>query len=206
MRWTLTPTIWQNWSQAGTEERHPRRPLHRWWRSGSVHWPAWNQAGFQSGADQRRAADHGEVAEQSRRHTDRGAERHPRPAPRIRIAQRSSRSLALPFYGYNRPGAKVSQGVIDSFWLQGMMGGLKGLYDCIKAFSETDFREDLKQIDVPTLVLQGDDDQIVPFPDASPLTAKLVKGSVLKGLSRRSARYVHHAERQGQRGLVRTVR
>jgi non-heme chloroperoxidase len=98
------------------------------------------------------------------------------------VSDRSSyfKELALPFYGYNRPGAKVSQGVIDSFWLQGMMGGLKGLYDCIKAFSETDFREDLKQIDVPTLVLQGDDDQIVPFPDASPLTAKLVKGSVLK--------------------------
>jgi non-heme chloroperoxidase len=103
----------------------------------------------------------------------------------IRAGTQSDRSLffkelALPFYGYNRPSAKVSQGVIDSFWLQGMMGGLKGLYDCIKAFSETDFREDLKRIDVPTLVLQGDDDQIVPFPDASPLTAKLVKGSVLK--------------------------
>ena len=103
----------------------------------------------------------------------------------IRTGTKNDRSsffkeLALPFYGYNRPGAKVSQGVIDSFWLQGMMGGLKGLYDCIKAFSETDFREDLKQIDVPTLVLQGDDNQIVPFPDASPLTAKLVKGSVLK--------------------------
>jgi len=103
----------------------------------------------------------------------------------IRTGTKNDRSsffkeLALPFYGYNRPGAKVSQGVIDSFWLQGMMGGLKGLYDCIRAFSETDFREDLKQIDVPTLVLQGDDDQIVPFPDASPLTAKLVKGSVLK--------------------------
>jgi non-heme chloroperoxidase len=103
----------------------------------------------------------------------------------VRDGTRSDRSsyfkeLAIPFYGYNRSGAKVSQGVIDSFWLQGMMGGLKGLYDCVKAFSETDFREDLKQIDVPTLVLQGDDDQIVPFPDASPLTAKLVKGSTLK--------------------------
>jgi non-heme chloroperoxidase len=90
------------------------------------------------------------------------------------------KELAMPFYGYNRPGAKVSQGVIDSFWLQGMMGGLKGLYDCIKAFSETDFTEDLKKIDIPTLVLQGDDDQIVPFADASPLTHKLVKGSTLK--------------------------
>ena len=90
------------------------------------------------------------------------------------------KDLALPFYGYNRPGAAVSQGVIDSFWLQGMMGGLKGLYDCIKAFSESDFTEDLKKIDLPTLVLHGDDDQIVPFADASPLTHKLVKGSTLK--------------------------
>jgi non-heme chloroperoxidase len=90
------------------------------------------------------------------------------------------KDLALPFYGYNRPGASVSQGVIDSFWLQGMMGGLKGLYDCIKAFSETDFTEDLKQIDIPTLVLHGDDDQIVPFSDSSELTAKLVKASILK--------------------------
>jgi non-heme chloroperoxidase len=103
----------------------------------------------------------------------------------IRSSTRSDRSkffkdLANPFYGYNRPGAKVSQGVIDSFWLQGMMGGLVGLYDCIKAFSETDFREDLTQITVPTLILHGDDDQIVPLVDASPLSAKLVKGSTLK--------------------------
>jgi len=88
--------------------------------------------------------------------------------------------LTLPFYGYNRLGAKVSQGVRDNWWRQGMMGGIKAQYDCIKAFSETDFTEDLKKIDVPTLVMHGDDDQIVPFADAGPLSAKLLKKSTLK--------------------------
>lgn len=88
--------------------------------------------------------------------------------------------LSLPFYGYNRPGAKVSQGVRDFFWLQSMMGGLKAEYDCIKAFSETDFTEDLKRIDIPTLVLHGDDDQIVPIQAAALQSAKLVKGAQLK--------------------------
>ncbi len=83
--------------------------------------------------------------------------------------------LTLPFYGYNRPGAVVSQGVRDNWWRQGMMGGVEAQYDCIKAFSETDFTEDLKKIDVPTLVMQGEDDQIVPFADAGPLAAKLLK-------------------------------
>ncbi|HVT95931.1 MAG TPA: alpha/beta hydrolase, partial [Acidobacteriaceae bacterium] len=87
------------------------------------------------------------------------------------------KDLSLPFYGYNRPGAKISEGVRDGFWLQSMMGGIKGLYDCIKAFSETDFNDDLKKIDVPTLVMHGDDDQIVPFHDAGELTAKIVKGA-----------------------------
>jgi len=90
------------------------------------------------------------------------------------------KDLSLPFFGYNRPGAKISEGVRESFWLQSMMGGIKGEYDCIKAFSETDFTEDLKKIDVPTLVMHGDDDQIVPFPDAGALTAKIVKGAQLK--------------------------
>src|SRR5499426_3314444 len=80
-----------------------------------------------------------------------------------------------PFYGFNRPDAKLSQGLIDNWWRQGMMGGAKAHYDCIKAFSETDFTEDLKAIDVPTLILHGDDDQIVPFADSAPLSAKLVK-------------------------------
>jgi non-heme chloroperoxidase len=88
--------------------------------------------------------------------------------------------LSAPFYGANRTGSKVSQGLRDTFWMQSMMCGLKGVYDCVKAFSETDFTEDLKKIDVPTLIMQGDDDQIVPFADASPLSAKLVKGSTLK--------------------------
>ena len=90
------------------------------------------------------------------------------------------KELTLPFYGYNRPGAKVSEGVRENWWLQGMMGGVKAHYDCVKAFSETDFTEDLKKIDVPTLILHGDDDQIVPFADASVLSAKLVKKSTLK--------------------------
>lgn len=85
-----------------------------------------------------------------------------------------------PFYGYNRPGAQPSQGVIDAFWLQGMMAGHKSAYDCIKAFSETDFTEDLKGIEVPTLVLHGDDDQIVPIGRAGATSAKLVKNATLK--------------------------
>jgi non-heme chloroperoxidase len=85
-----------------------------------------------------------------------------------------------PFYGYNRPGAKASPGVIDNWWRQGMMGGAKAHYDCIKAFSETDFTEDLKKIDVPTFVMHGDDDQIVPIADSAPLAAKLLKKGTLK--------------------------
>jgi non-heme chloroperoxidase len=85
-----------------------------------------------------------------------------------------------PFYGFNRPGAKVSQGLIDNWWRQGMDGGAKAHYDCIKAFSETDFTEDLKNIDVPVLVIHGDDDQIVPYADAGPLSAKLLKHGTLK--------------------------
>jgi len=90
------------------------------------------------------------------------------------------RGLSVPFYGYNRPDAKVSEGIRNSFWLQGMLGSVKGELDSIKAFSETDFREDLKKITIPTLILQGDDDQIVPLQISSPLTAKLVKNSTLK--------------------------
>src|SRR6185503_19301847 len=80
-----------------------------------------------------------------------------------------------PFYGYNRPGAKVSQGVIQNWWRQAMMGGAKAQLDSTRAFSETDFTEDLKVIDVPTLVMHGDDDQIVPIADSAPLSAKLLK-------------------------------
>ena len=85
-----------------------------------------------------------------------------------------------PFFGANRPGAKVSQGMMDSFWLQGMQAGHKNTFDCIKAFSETDFTEDLKKFDVPTLILHGDDDQIVPIGAAAMASSKLVKNSTLK--------------------------
>jgi len=85
-----------------------------------------------------------------------------------------------PFYGFNRPGAKVSEGVIRNWWRQGMMGGTKATYDCIKVFSETDMTEDLKKIDIPLLVMHSEDDQIVPFADAGPLSAKLAPKATLK--------------------------
>jgi non-heme chloroperoxidase len=97
------------------------------------------------------------------------------------LADRSQffKDLSGPFYGANRPDAKVSQGVRDTFWLQGMQAGFKSVVDCIKAFSETDHTEDLKKIDVPTLLMHGDDDQIVPIDASAKLSAKLVKGSTL---------------------------
>jgi non-heme chloroperoxidase len=98
------------------------------------------------------------------------------------LADRSQffKDLSLPFYGYNRPGAKISEGVRDSFWLQGMMAGHKAAYDCIKAFSETDLTEDLKRFDIPTLILHGEDDQIVPIGASALLSSKIVKGATLK--------------------------
>jgi non-heme chloroperoxidase len=98
------------------------------------------------------------------------------------LADRSQffKDLSAPFYGANRPASKVSQGLRDSFWLQGMLCGFKAAYDCIKAFSETDMTEDLKKFDVPTLILHGDDDQIVPIGASALLSAKIVKASVLK--------------------------
>ena len=98
------------------------------------------------------------------------------------MADRSQffKDLSGPFYGANRSGSTVSQGLRDSFWLQGMTAGLKACYDCIKAFSETDFTEDLKKFDVPTLVLHGDDDQMVPINDSALLSVALVKGATLK--------------------------
>jgi len=98
------------------------------------------------------------------------------------IADRSQfwKDLSLPFYGYNRSGAKVSEGVRESFWLQGMLAGFPASYFCIKAFSETDMTEDLKKFDVPTLILHGDDDQIVPIQASAMLSSKLIKGAVLK--------------------------
>jgi non-heme chloroperoxidase len=98
------------------------------------------------------------------------------------VADRSQfwKDLSLPFYGYNRPGAKISEGVRDSFWWQSMIAGFPASYFCIKAFSETDLTEDLKKFDVPTLILHGDDDQIVPIGASAMLSSKLVKGAILK--------------------------
>jgi non-heme chloroperoxidase len=104
----------------------------------------------------------------------------------FRAAQAANRAqffldvAAGPFYGFNRPGAQVSEGVVRNWWRQGMMGGTKAHYDCIKAFSETDFNEDLKAIEVPTLVLHGEDDQVVPIAAAALLSIKLLKNGELK--------------------------
>jgi non-heme chloroperoxidase len=107
---------------------------------------------------------------------------------KIRAGVKADRSqffkdLSEPFYGANRPGSKVSQGLRDSFWMQGMRSGLKAVYDCIEAFSETDFTEDFKKFDIPTLIIHGDDDQIVPIEDTALLSAKLVKGATVKIIS-----------------------
>jgi non-heme chloroperoxidase len=98
------------------------------------------------------------------------------------VADRSQafKDITIPFYGYNRPGAKISEGVREKFWLQGMLGGVKPHYDCIKAFSETDFTEDLRKIDVPVLVLHGDDDQIVPIGASAKMSAELLRKATLK--------------------------
>jgi non-heme chloroperoxidase len=104
----------------------------------------------------------------------------------IRLASTTDRSQLYkdlaggPFFGFNRPGAQVSQGMIDSFWLQGMQAGHKNAFDCIQAFSETDFTEDLKKFDVPTLILHGDDDQIVPIGASALASAKIVRNATLK--------------------------
>ena len=98
------------------------------------------------------------------------------------VADRSQfmKDLSLPFYGYNKPGAKISQGVRDFFWMQAMQASVVGTYECIKAFSETDLTEDLKKIDVPTLLLHGDQDQIVPIGDSAELGVKIIKNARLK--------------------------
>jgi non-heme chloroperoxidase len=98
------------------------------------------------------------------------------------LADRSQffKDLTMPFYGYNRTGAKLSEGVRESFWLQGMMAGFPACYFCIKAFSETDLTEDLKRFDVPTLIIHGDDDQIVPIADSALLSAEIIKNATLK--------------------------
>ena len=109
------------------------------------------------------------------------------------VADRSQfwKDLSLPFYGYNRPGAKISEGVRESFWLQSMMAGFPASYFCIKAFSETDLTEDLKKFDVPTLILHGDDDQIVPIAGVRPAVVQDRQGREAEGLQGRAARHVH---------------
>lgn len=98
------------------------------------------------------------------------------------LADRSQffKDLTVAFYGANRPGSKVSQGLRDAFWMQGMQAGFKAVFDCIKQFSETDFTQDLKKVDVPTLIIHGDDDQIVPINNSAELSAKLIKNAQLK--------------------------
>ena len=120
------------------------------------------------------------------------------------LADRSQffKDLSAPFYGANRPGAKISQGMRDSFWLQGMLCGFKAAYDCIKAFSETDFTEDLKKFDVPTLILHGDDDQIVPIVAAALALVEDRQGCNAEGLSGRAARHVLDAQGPDQRELL----
>ena len=117
------------------------------------------------------------------------------------LADRSQffKDLTMPFYGFNRAGAKISEGVRESFWMQGMQGSVKGAFDCIKAFSETDFTEDLKRFDVPTLILHGDDDQIVPIGASAMLSSKLVKGAQLKVYPGVPARHVHCQQGRDQR-------
>ena len=135
--------------------------------------------GRQAGADRRRATDHGEDGRQSGRSADRSIRWPPQELATNR-AQFYLDFAGGPFYGYNRPGAKASQGVIENWWRQGMMGSAKAHYEGIKAFSETDFTADLKTIKVPTLVMHGDDDQIVPIADSALLSSKLLKNSTLK--------------------------
>jgi non-heme chloroperoxidase len=116
------------------------------------------------------------------------------------------KDLSAPFYGANRPGSKVSQGLRDSFWMQGMMCGFPAAYYCIKAFSETDCTEDLKKFDVPTLILHGDDDQIVPIDDAARLlSVQARQRSAAEGLPRRPARHVLHPQRRDQHGSARLL-
>jgi len=112
------------------------------------------------------------------------------------------RDLTIPFYGFNRPGAKANEGLRESFWLMGMQGGIKGEYDCIREFSEVDYTADLRRIDKPTLVIHGDDDQIVPIAASAEKTAKIVGGTA-KGLKGRQPRPRPGRSRGSQRGLTR---
>ena len=160
---------------ARSQGRHARGPLHRWRRSRPLHRAPWNEASCQGCPHRGCAADHVEVRRQSGGPADGGVRQHaewPNQGP-LAILQGPGDT----FYGANRPGAKVSQGMLDQFWLWSMQAGLKNAYESIKAFSETDFTEDLKKIDVPTLVMHGEDDQIVPVKDSAVKSARLIKGA-----------------------------
>ena len=177
--WITTPPTLPPWSSisiCGTPSISAIPPAEAKPRATS---PATARPRRQARADRRSTAAHAEDAGQSRRPADRGLRR---------LAQQLAANRAQfyldfasgPFYGFNRPGAKLSQAVIWNWWRQGMMGSAKAHYDGIKAFSETDFTDDLKIIDVPTLVMHGDDDQIVPIADSALLSAKLLRNSTLK--------------------------
>ena len=162
----------------GSEGRNPRGPFNWWWPGDALHRTSWH----------RRVAKVVLIGAIPPLMLKTPA--NPSGIPidvfdQIRAAVQADRSkcfndFSIPFYGFNRPGAKVSQGLRDSFWLQGMKCGLPGAYECIKAFSETDLTEDLKKFDVPTLIMHGDDDQIVPIGIGRTLSAKIVKNATLK--------------------------
>ena len=162
------------------QERHSCRPFHRRRRSRALSWTAWREPCGEGGAHQRGAAADGEDREQSaaacRRKCSTDSRRSSPPIARNSIATcRTARSMAT-----TGPARKPSEAVIANWWRQGMMGGAKAHYDGIVAFSQTDFTEDLKKITVPVLVMHSEDDQIVPYADAGPLSAKLLKNGTLK--------------------------
>ncbi len=176
-RWTLTWTTSRRYSKRSNLRRHHGGPFHRRRRSRTLSRPARHQRVAKAvliGAvpPLMLKTDKNPGGFRSRYSTT-----YVRGSPAI---GRSSKGLTLPFYGYNRPGAKISEGIREHWWLQGMLGGMKAHYDCIKAFSETDFTEDLKKIDIPVLVMHGDDDQIVPIAAAGRMSAKILKKATLK--------------------------
>ena len=172
-------------------------PFHRRRRSRALYRTPRDGAGRQGRTHRRRAAPHAEDRRESRRPADGSVRRHSRGSAKDR--SQFYKDLAIQFYGANRPGAKVSQGMLDQFWLWSMQAGLKNAYECIKAFSETDFTEDLKKFDVPTLVMHGEDDQIVPVNDSARKSAQAHQGREGNLLSRRAARPDRHASGSGQR-------
>ena len=184
--------------QLDLQRRDPRRPLDRRRRSGALRRAATAaervaKAVLISAVPPLMAQDRG----QSRRPADGGVRRHPRRRGRP-TAPQFFQDFTLPFYGFNRPGAKISEGIREHWWRQGMMGAIKAHYDGIKAFSETDFTEDLKKIDVPTLVMHGDDDQIVPIADLGAAVGQAAQERDAEGLPRLSARHVRHQRGRDQ--------